>query len=103
MTKEKKKNLLRIRPIHGNYFFCDTSDEACEKFGFKHGDRVVTPSGHKATIMGVAFTGAPGLDVYNNIKVLWFISDVFEGACYWSSDPDETYLPDQRFRKIKKK
>jgi hypothetical protein len=39
----------------GNSFYVDISDEACGKFGFKHGDRIYDPDqGKEGIIEGVA-------------------------------------------------
>ena len=38
----------------GFTFEVDTSDKACQAFGFQHNDQVLTPSGGEATVIGVA-------------------------------------------------
>lgn len=42
--------------VNGNKETLDITDEECLKFGFKHGDRIVTPRGNEGTIMGVGFS-----------------------------------------------
>ncbi|EGG14548.1 DUF544 family protein [Cavenderia fasciculata] len=53
----------------------DTSDEACEKFGFYPGSRVITPKG-RGSVIGVR---------EGNI---WFHIDKDKGASYWDNATD---------------
>ena len=61
-----------VTPRYGEPFEVDTSDEACRKFGFKHGDRVVHPHTGPGTVIGVA-PATEGLDPEPD--VLWYASD----------------------------
>ncbi len=47
----------------------DISEEACKPYGFLHGQRVLTPYGQKATIIGVA------INPTTNTKELWYEKD----------------------------
>lgn len=55
--KNKKKNTIRVTFRLGDFkkhFIVNTSDEACEEFGFKSGDVIITPYGREAVVKGVA-------------------------------------------------
>lgn len=59
---------IMVTPCYGEPFEVDTSDKACEKFGFKHGDRIRCPGVGVGTVIGVARSGE-GPDV------LWYAID----------------------------
>lgn len=63
----------------GISFPAETDDEICERFGFKHGDVVITPFGEEAMIEGVApaVKGSPivGQDV------MWYTKN--DGVAYY--------------------
>ncbi len=50
----------------------DTSDNACSKFGFKHGDRIIDNSGYKSTVIGVAVSSITN-------ETLWYARDCDNG------------------------
>ena len=53
-------------------FEVDTSDKVCEKFGFKHGARVMHPYTGSGTVVGVA----PATEwLVPEPDVLWYHSD----------------------------
>lgn len=60
----------------GREITLDISDASCLKFGFKHGDRVLTPRELRATIMGVALSN-------EGDYVLWYLIDGLQGVCYY--------------------
>ncbi len=60
----------------GISFKVDASDEACLKFGFRHGDRVEHPIFGKATVMGVAHPVCPA----RGEGVLWCAFDFDEAV-----------------------
>lgn len=62
------KNLISVvSAVLNDKFDIDISDEACQVFGFKHGDIVLDPDGKEATIMGV---GNP-FEGENNLWLAW--------------------------------
>ena len=70
--------------IDGKKFEVDTSDKACSKFGFKHGDRIKHPAVGKGTVVGVA-SATEGIDPEPD--VLWCTFDGYdkEKVAYSSS------------------
>lgn len=74
----------QVEARSGKVFEVDTSDEACGKFGFKHGDRIIVrclEEGHnKAIVMGVASSTCPW-----EPEVLWYTLEGWDGVvtyCY---------------------
>jgi len=57
------------------HFTVDTSDEACEEFGFKSGDVIITPYGKEVVVKGVA--PSPVGD-----NVLWVALKGTKGVCH---------------------
>lgn len=99
----KKDNgmFMEITACSGETFEVDISDEVCLKFGFKHGDKVLDPTGDEVTIMGVA-----PWDVQDkgSLKVLWFVEDKGNSkASHWSRRPNGIFLPKEGFEKIEGK
>ena len=93
-----KGKFMKITTRLGNIIKVDISDESCLMFGFKHGNRIINPNGHKATIMGVAPINRRN---ETNHKVLWYVQDVDDGkASCWSENPNKVFLPDQGFEKL---
>jgi len=62
----------------------DISDEACDKFGFRHNERVTTPRG-PATVIGICING-------NGFRNIWFHADCEKGAIYWDNGRDHHSL-----------
>jgi hypothetical protein len=87
---------LEIMTLDGQHIFkVDISETACMQCGgFKHGDRILCPTGDKATVMGVASMNAG--KKYGK-KVLWFNLD--DGGICYLVDPEagETDLKKQGF------
>jgi len=55
MEHSEQTQTEEVIPIHGPAFTVNTSNEACQKFGFKHGDRFsVKGLGRKGVVVGVA-------------------------------------------------
>ena len=79
-----------VTACSGDSFEVDTSDEACGKFGFKHGDRIINNNlNEKGTIMGVAKSE------YTK-QVLWYALDCNNGKVSYSEplgEGDLTLLP----------
>ena len=80
----------QVKSRSGRTFDVDTSDEACGKFGFKHGDRIVDNNNdEKGTVMGVAKSKYAE-------KTLWYALDCDNGKVSFSEpweDGDITLLP----------
>jgi hypothetical protein len=65
----------------GISFEVDISDEACSKFGFKHGDRIIDNNGDEGTVVGVA-----DKTDNSNKKTLWYALDCDNGkVSYWET------------------
>jgi len=81
-----------VAPRFGKPFEVDTTDEACGKFGFKHGDRIVdNNNGEKGTVMGVA-----GMGVGKGKETLWYALDCDKGKVSYSEpfeEGDLTLIP----------
>ena len=70
-----------VTPRCGEPFEVDTSDEACSKFGFKHGDRIKHPEAGLGTVIGVA----PAKEGVNpELDVLWYAIDGRGGRVSYS-------------------
>ena len=70
---------MKVVSIFGTTILVDTSDEACSRFGFKHGDRVVDEVGDTGTFLGVKNRGS--------VKELWIQFDsmgalFYDNPCY---------------------
>eukprot|EP01028_Stygiella_incarcerata_P006253 TRINITY_DN2562_c0_g1_i1.p1 TRINITY_DN2562_c0_g1~~TRINITY_DN2562_c0_g1_i1.p1 ORF type:complete len:2836 (-),score=859.97 TRINITY_DN2562_c0_g1_i1:92-8599(-) len=63
--------LLEYSTFSGGRIKFDTSDDACKRFGFRHGQRVTTPRG-ASTVIGV------------HNRQLYFHCDGDPGATFWS-------------------
>ncbi|MBD3247754.1 hypothetical protein GF382_00495 [Candidatus Falkowbacteria bacterium] len=57
-----------VVPHFGQPFEVDTSDEACEKFGFRHGEEIINHDGDMGTIAGVA----PANEIDHWPQALWY-------------------------------
>ncbi len=66
-----------VRTLTGK-IVVNVSDEVCIKFGFLHGNIVITPFGQEATIMGVA--PAPRGSKAVGQDVMWF---AIKGTTYY--------------------
>ena len=62
-----KKKTLTIKALSGNTIEVDISDEACFRFGFRHGDEFIDPKGKEGTAMGVCVAGL------DDRETLWYI------------------------------
>jgi hypothetical protein len=82
---DKKQVTSRSR----HRFEVDTSDKACDKFGFKHGDPI-SVNGKKGTVMGVA--SAIG-EKTPEPEVLWYILDRDNGKATYSFPFEGKVLP----------
>ena len=66
-------------------FKVDISDKICLEFGFKHGDRIVSPIGNKGTVAGVSLrTHRMKLSE----KMLWVILDGCDGKALRAGKKD---------------
>ncbi len=70
--------ILEVRTLTGR-LRVNKSNEVCAPFGFLHGDKVITPFGQKATIMGVA--PAPQGSRFAGQNVLWYQKE--DGFTYY--------------------
>jgi hypothetical protein len=93
-SRKKEENMDRkiVTSCSSKSFEVDISDEACGKFGFKHGDRIVDNNNNeKGTIMGVA-----GMVCGEGKETLWYALDC-DGGRVSFSEPFEkgalTLLP----------
>lgn len=85
------KNIIQATARGGERVYLNISDEACMRFGFKHGQRIIDPRDDKGVVMGVAPTKAGD-------SVLWFAFDDDRGdVCYWDVNVD---LREEGFRRI---
>ena len=86
MATSKRKRWLEVISRSGRKFKVDIFDTACVRFGFKHGDKIISPSpnGAAGTIMGVALESSPPRDAdYKRRYVLWYALDHDKGqACF---------------------
>lgn len=65
-----------VTPRYGKPFEVDISNEACGKFGCKHGDKIIDCQGYTGVVEGVApATGG----AYPRPEVLWVARDLDEG------------------------
>ncbi len=79
--------LLRVIARDGSIVDLDISDEACLKFGFRHGNRVVDPDGDVGIVLGVASDrGEEGYP--KEVDVLYYRLEQSETVVYWSEDVD---------------
>ncbi len=69
----------------------DISDNACLKFGFKHGDLVLTPVGY-SIVIGVDHAPLVGSN-------LWFRNNDSEGVSYWGSYTKKDF-EEKGFKKV---
>lgn len=77
------KNIIQATARGGVKVYLNISDEACMRFGFKYGQRIIDPRDDKGVVMGVA-PAEPGAP-----DVLWFAFDCDEGeVCYWDVNVD---------------
>lgn len=69
----------KIQTASGAIIEVDISDEACEKFGFKHGDRIVDEDdGDEGIVEGVYRK--------NREDVLYISSVMYDGAMFYTLD-----------------
>ena len=73
--------MQKVIAVEGQEFEVDTSNEACGKFGLKHGDRIKHPYAGEGTAIGVA-SATTG----NNPEpdVLWYAIDGRNGRVSYS-------------------
>ena len=76
MGENKKK---QVTAVMGQVFEVDISDEACSKFGYKHGELISFPGLGKGIVMGVA----PATED-NPQDVLWYALDYRDGRVSYS-------------------
>ena len=68
----------KVESRAGRVFEVDTSDAACGKFGFKHGDRIICIANNKpGVVMGVATSSYAD-------KTLWYALDCNDGKVSYS-------------------
>lgn len=82
MTKDTKKEFITKA---GNVIEVDTSDKACEKFGFKSGQTVVDPDGNIGVVAGVA----PPTGRMSGNDELWIASPKDDGKIGWPLRPND--------------
>ena len=67
----------RVTARDGQEFDVDISDEACQEFGFRHGDSITIHGRRMGVVMGVALATEKG--VSQQPKVLWFAINGYDG------------------------
>ncbi|MFA5000263.1 MAG: hypothetical protein WC545_02815 [Patescibacteria group bacterium] len=87
------ENIIETKTTDGRIIRLDTSDEACKKFGFSHGDKVKTISELEAIIIGVGPSN-------EGDDVLWYnlLRSKSGGVCYYGHE--NRNLAEIGFRKI---
>ncbi len=85
MFWNKKK--FKVTRKSGGTIMVDTSEKACLKFGFKHGDRIIDPDGDKGIIIGVAPSCGCTLCIKKGTArkdALWYALDILNGkVVHW--------------------
>jgi len=87
MALSENPSFQEVTLRHGATFNVDTSDEACEPFGFKSGEIVnVRRLGTTATVMGVAphIPGSPA-----GKPALWVRMDGESTVCFFPNPLDD--------------
>jgi hypothetical protein len=77
-----ENNKLKVKSRSGHEFEVDTSDEACLKFGCRHGDIIIDPGGDQGAAMGVA-SGFDFDPKEPGPEELWYILDGEKGVSFW--------------------
>lgn len=76
--------MLQVTGINGLVFEVEISDEACEKFGFKHGEKVLDPFKREAVVIGVAPLFAKSGCVSQGTDVLYIeLSETPGKVCFF--------------------
>ena len=65
----------QVTALNGQIFKVDTSDESCEKFGFRSNDRARASDGMGCTVIGVAPMPIESGCVEKGKNVLWVVLD----------------------------
>jgi hypothetical protein len=80
--EEEDMSKKKVKARDGKVFEVDTSDEACGKFGVKHGDKIINCQGRTCVVEGVA----PANERMDpEPDVLWRARDIDNGRvsyCY---------------------
>ncbi|OYT36322.1 hypothetical protein B6U91_01405 [Candidatus Pacearchaeota archaeon ex4484_71] len=97
----KQKELIenggvKVTARDGKIFYLDPSDEACEPFGFKSGEKVLDPMGREVEMIGV---GPSGID--RGFDRMWYRMGGEERVSAWSGVYDEEHnLKGHGFRPV---
>jgi hypothetical protein len=82
-------SILEVTAINGQSLEVDISDEACEKFGFRHGEKISDQSGRFGVVVGVAPIPMPSRCTEAGTGVLWISIDGSEGRVCFFPDPTQ--------------
>jgi hypothetical protein len=81
---------LEVTVIDGRVLNVDISNEACGKFGFKHGEKIIAPLERPGVVVGVAPIPESSGCTEAGDNMLWVALDGLGGKVCFFPDPAST-------------